>query len=68
MQQNDSNRTGHRQQNNNLGNVQNSKNAIYNTDNFVFTGLTYANLKRKKLVCVMNSVGGNALQVTGVTY
>ncbi len=42
MQQNDCNRTGHRQQKNNIqiSNVQNSKNTIYNTDNYVGTGLT----------------------------
>ncbi len=42
MQQNDSDRTGHRQQKNKIqiGNVQNSKNTIYNTDNYVGTGLT----------------------------
>ncbi len=31
-----------------IGNVQNSKNTIYNTDYYVCTGLTCANLKRKK--------------------
>ncbi len=38
--------TGHRRQKNNMqiGNVQNSKNTIYNTDN-VCTGLVCANLK-----------------------
>ncbi len=37
VQQNDSNRTGHRQQKNDIqiGNVQNGKNTIYNTDNYV---------------------------------
>ncbi len=37
MQQNDSDRTGHRQQKNNIkiGNVQNGKNTLYNTDNYV---------------------------------
>ncbi len=37
MQQNDSDRTGHRQQKNNIqiGNVQNGKNTIYNIDNHV---------------------------------
>ncbi len=40
--QNDSDRTGHRQQNNN---IQNYKNTIYNIDNYVCTGLTCANVK-----------------------
>ncbi len=37
VQQNDSNRTGHRQQNNNIqiGIVQNGKHIIYNTDNTI---------------------------------
>ncbi len=48
VQQNDSDRTGHRQQKNNIqiGNVQNCKDTIYNTDNYVW-GLTCANLKWK---------------------
>ncbi len=37
VQQNDSDRTGHRQQKNNIkiGNVQNGKNTLYNTDSYV---------------------------------
>ncbi len=37
VQQNDSDRTGHSQQKNNIkiGNVQNGKNTLYNTDNYV---------------------------------
>ncbi len=52
VQQNDSNRTGHRQQKNNIqiGNVKNGKNTIDNTDNV--WGLTCANLKWKKKKCV----------------
>ncbi len=54
VQQNDRNRTGNRQQKNNIhiGNVQNSKNTIYNTDNYVWTGLT-SKLEEKK-VCEVN--------------
>ncbi len=53
VQQNDSNRTGHRQNKNNIhiGNVQNSKNTIYNIDNYVCTGLICANLKLKISMC-----------------
>ncbi len=54
--QNDSNRTGHGQQNNNIqiDNVQNGKNKTYNTDNYVW-GLTCANLNWKKCVWWINS-------------
>ncbi len=54
VQQNDSNRTGHRQQKNNIqiGNVQNSKNTIYNADNYVCTGLTCK--FEKKTITVVN--------------
>ncbi len=49
VQQNDSDRTGHRQQKDNIqiGNVQYGKNTIYNTDNYVWTGLTLCKLKWK---------------------
>ncbi len=57
VQQNDSNRTGHRQQKNNIqiGNVKNSKNTIDNTDNYVW-GLTCKfEMKKKKCVWWINN-------------
>ncbi len=58
VQQNDSNRTGHRQQKNNIqiGNVQNSKNTIYNTDNYVCTGLTCKKKKKKAVWWINNCI------------
>ncbi len=52
VQQNDSIRTGHSQQKNNMqiGNVKNSENTIYNTDNYVW-GLTCKLKWNNKCVC-----------------
>ncbi len=60
VQQNDSNSTGHRQQKNNIpiGNVQNDTNTIYNTDNYVCTGMTckFENKIKKYVWWINNSV------------
>ncbi len=53
VQQNDSNSTGHRQQENNIhiGNVQNCKNTICNIDNYMCTGLLWANWNWEIIMC-----------------
>ncbi len=65
VQQNDSDRTGHRLQKNNIQiyNVQNSKNTIYNTDNYVCTGLICANLKWK-----ISAKGCKKLNIEKITF
>ncbi len=51
VQENDNNRTGHRQQNNNIqiGNVKNGKNTIYNTDNYVWGFVQMYKFEMKKI-------------------